>query len=526
MRKVVEVEDGGKKRIVTVASGDMAFLAPLHHMIQDRLVRFGGVLRGDADPASLAGMVRGLDKSEVVVSGDYESATDNFQVRHSRLLLELIRLQSDGIPDGWWSEALHSLTGMLVEDNGSVHFQTNGQMMGNYLSFPLLCLTNLMTIHVAFGTMNAETMVKGGKVKINGDDIVFRCLAREVEVWKRAVAACGLTLSEGKTLVHKRFFSLNSTFFRSDHRGVYLIPVIRSASVLRRDLGDFDSLVARVASTVQGWRGVAKDRLLGACWRRFSVPMGIIGSRGGWGGSLMIHSRPTNHRSLENAGHRFVQREFVTLDPVLRHYRDARTHVKVGGGATRDQGGHPDISAHPSWRTAKSKDYDEPTKDLVTRMFQDWCVKLTWYGERRERFDVTRATPSSPYFRESLVRDRLNIPDAWLREFGPTRVASKEVSARLRKGSVRVEESFMIPDESFYLDNLRIEREPMMWRGGSEKVDNRADTSSVSQLRLPEKGDEIKTYTAAPGSDVYEAAKGGGIILKWVKEARRKSLSK
>jgi hypothetical protein len=120
----------------------------------------------------------------------------------------------------------------------------------------------------------------------------------------------------------------------------------------------------------------------------------------------------------------------------------------------------------------------------------------------------------------------LNIPDAWLREFGPTRVASKEVSARLRKGSVRVEESFMIPDESFYLDNLRIEREPMMWRGGSEKVDNRADTSSVSQLRLPEKGDEIKTYTAAPGSDVYEAAKGGGIILKWVKEARRKSLSK
>jgi hypothetical protein len=44
-------------------------------------------------------------------------------------------------------------------------------------------------------------------------------------------------------------------------------------------------------------------------------------------------------------------------------------------------------------------------------------------------------------------------------DYGETRVASKEVDARLRKGRFRPSDStIMIPDEPFFIEALRIER--------------------------------------------------------------------
>lgn len=119
--------------------------------------------------------------------------------------------------------------------------------MGNLLSFPLLCLTN----YLAFRKAVRWSEVPDSRVRINGDDIAFRSTREVANRWCDAVADSGLTLSKGKTLVHRVFFSLNSTFFRA-RRGAKpsLLPVIRGKTVwgpMSRDEDRKGTLCARMA---------------------------------------------------------------------------------------------------------------------------------------------------------------------------------------------------------------------------------------------------------------------------------------
>jgi len=98
--------------------------------------------------------------------------------------------------------------------------------MGNYLSFPLLCLQN----YLAFKFLVPRP---GVPVKINGDDIVFRARPEEVSQWKSGVISAGLKLSPGKTTINDRWFSLNSTFFTTTTFGPRLAPVVRSTHLFK-----------------------------------------------------------------------------------------------------------------------------------------------------------------------------------------------------------------------------------------------------------------------------------------------------
>jgi hypothetical protein len=98
-------------------------------------------------------------------------------------------------------------------------------------------------------------------LRINGDDIVFRCRPHEYERWKRNVGAAGLTLSAGKTLVDGRFFSLNSAFFEGQRAGAREVPVIRLSWWYDQGLPSGD-VFRRV---VRGWTGESR-RLVGGSW--------------------------------------------------------------------------------------------------------------------------------------------------------------------------------------------------------------------------------------------------------------------
>jgi hypothetical protein len=101
-------------------------------------------------------------------------------------------------------------------------------------------------------------------LKINGDDIVFRCHPSEMEVWKRNVGAAGLTLSEGKTMVDGRFFSVNSAFFEGRFGRVREIPVIRSSWLEGRDGLPTGADFCRF---IRNWK-LESRRLLGGLWLR------------------------------------------------------------------------------------------------------------------------------------------------------------------------------------------------------------------------------------------------------------------
>nr|UYL95460.1 MAG: RNA-dependent RNA polymerase [Changdu Botou tick virus 1] len=227
--RLVAVETGGKWRKITVPSGELSALKPLHQAIYNRLSNFSWLLRGKESVTKFKEFVSVA--GEIFVSGDYESATDFLNSEVSKHCLMSILCRSRQVPTGIVQMAMDSLS-LPVELRGEsgktrVEDQRSGQMMGYLLSFPLLCLINYLTFRYAIR--------RDVPVKINGDDIVFRGTREEYETWQKVVGASGLVLSVGKTMISKRFFTLNSCLFESRRKDVKALPFIRSSALFPKD---------------------------------------------------------------------------------------------------------------------------------------------------------------------------------------------------------------------------------------------------------------------------------------------------
>lgn len=98
--------------------------------------------------------------------------------------------------------------------------QTNGQLMGHVLSFPLLCMINLATLQlankraVAEGLMSQEDSDKVmSRVLINGDDLLFAAPAWFVAYWEKVATSLGLTTTVGKSFSSPTFAMVNNVFY-------------------------------------------------------------------------------------------------------------------------------------------------------------------------------------------------------------------------------------------------------------------------------------------------------------------------
>jgi hypothetical protein len=233
--KVNAIKDGCKLRVVSSASAQQFALAPLHDLIYDQLSKSPWLLRGDAKVNQFKEF--SYCEGEVFVSGDYEGATDNISNEVYRHVLESIQRVSKHVPSTVWDEAQARANSYMTVPGGREGLQRRGQLMGNFLSFPVLCLVNYLTFKWAVG--------RDVPCRINGDDIVFRCRRDEAEKWFSAVGASGLIVSKGKTLVDERFFSLNSTMFRAYPTGrPRMVPFIRAKCLFNK------------AETLQALQGV------------------------------------------------------------------------------------------------------------------------------------------------------------------------------------------------------------------------------------------------------------------------------
>lgn len=239
--KVVCVKTGGKSRIVSVPGIDMNRLRPLHTIFYDHLSRQSWLLRGDATRKRFSDFRR--VPGELFYSGDYESATDNLNTKVQEFILREVLSHCRSVPQGVVDLAVSSLH-MKLKHGSRVVEQRRGQLMGNLLSFPLLCLVNFLAFKYA--------VPRKVPLKINGDDIVFRATREEGERWVSLVGKSGLVLSKGKTMIDPRFFSLNSRFFegtRAARRSCLLVPVIRSKAAF----GCVDEGVLSIGSRFQSF---------------------------------------------------------------------------------------------------------------------------------------------------------------------------------------------------------------------------------------------------------------------------------
>jgi hypothetical protein len=245
--RVGSVVDGCKNRIITYSSLEQCALKPLHDTIYDHLSTQDWLLRGDATARSFRGFTR--RSGEVFVSGDYEAATDNLnQAVYRRCLTRLRELDAQrggGIPASVWDLAMTRVSSFIYNER-MCGVQRRGQLMGSFLSFPILCLVNYLTFK--------WLVPREVPVKINGDDIVFRASPEEAKVWMDGVGASGLVLSKGKTLVNECFFTLNSTPFRGERNRVRLVPFVR-AKALFQTPSTPSQWADQLSSLCVGWNG-------------------------------------------------------------------------------------------------------------------------------------------------------------------------------------------------------------------------------------------------------------------------------
>jgi hypothetical protein len=149
---------------------------------------------------------------------DYSAATDGLSWRYSgeifkwiiALLPEEQRLIAEDVL------APHALHYPIRDSPGCRYFrgyQTNGQLMGSILSFPILCLANLgvylkVTENVQRGWTDAQRL---RHVLVNGDDMLYASSPDLWDVHVDIAGRVGLEMSVGKAYMHETYANINST---------------------------------------------------------------------------------------------------------------------------------------------------------------------------------------------------------------------------------------------------------------------------------------------------------------------------
>jgi len=153
------------------------------------------------------------------VSGDYSAATDNLDIDYTKASFEASLRRAT--PLG--TNVIQILQSVLYEQkitypkkyNIPDFVQKTGQLMGSTLSFPILCIVNLVCYWMALEKhLGRVISLEELPVIVNGDDILFRSSDEFYLVWKASVAAVGFTLSLGKNYVHRSILTVNSQFYR------------------------------------------------------------------------------------------------------------------------------------------------------------------------------------------------------------------------------------------------------------------------------------------------------------------------
>jgi hypothetical protein len=163
----------------------------------------------------------GLDDLVDFVSGDYSAATDNLNIKFTKAAFEasLKRAIKDNPDIAQLADILRSV---LYEQE--IHYpeksdieptmQKNGQLMGSTLSFPILCIVNLVSYWQAMENVYGRKFrFEQLPVIINGDDILFRSNPKIYKEWLRNIAIVGFELSLGKNYVHPKILTINSQIF-------------------------------------------------------------------------------------------------------------------------------------------------------------------------------------------------------------------------------------------------------------------------------------------------------------------------
>lgn len=207
-----------KVRMITVGSGDNWCLKPLQKAMFNTLTLFPCF-----KPCFTPDYDLEIEKMKEIpgkwLSGDYSAATDGMHSQMMSVAIEelcslLETYYPELIPYVLMEASPHSIiypswTGIEPID------QTNGQLMGSLLSFPILSLVNAFTIGKATRKSMSEI-----PALIHGDDVLARLTSDEISRWKTIAPRVGFGLSIGKNYISNTWGSIDSQIFYNGSRSI------------------------------------------------------------------------------------------------------------------------------------------------------------------------------------------------------------------------------------------------------------------------------------------------------------------
>lgn len=194
-----EVMSAGKKRPLVIYDERVDLLGPLHKLMYSHLGKSDWLLCGPPTEKRMSSVCVNACQTSV----DLVAATDGLSHDVAHALLDTAFFSSLKIPRSIRALAKASLSPLVERMDGSRRAVRHGQMMGAYLSFPLLCLQSYCAASWA------ARFDKEARILVNGDDCVISA-AREVSAQEYPP---GFRLNDAKTIRSANVVEVNSTVF-------------------------------------------------------------------------------------------------------------------------------------------------------------------------------------------------------------------------------------------------------------------------------------------------------------------------
>jgi hypothetical protein len=228
--KVARITEAGGK-IRYVSAGDGHCYTALRPLQQAMLKSWKRQPESTMLQDDLLTEVRRIDdevKLPYWCSVDYEAATDLLKRDASfRVLEALLEANVPSSDLAWMSFG----PGVMIMPDKSEFEHIEGQLMGHVLSFPMLCVINLAVYRASISRWCREApssvevwgdttltrleihSILIRNVKINGDDMLFKCTKRMYEIFLSTCTEVGFKISQGKNYLSEKFCMINSQFY-------------------------------------------------------------------------------------------------------------------------------------------------------------------------------------------------------------------------------------------------------------------------------------------------------------------------
>jgi len=324
-----EVATPGKLRPLGIPSVKYDLLGPLHKAIYGHLTSRRWLVHGDVRRHHIRGACVGTTQTSV----DLVNATDGLRLDVTEAILSSILSKTSAVPGLVKEWAHESLSAGILASGEMTGEVSHGQMMGTYLSFPLLCLHS----YCAAKWAARKSQLRG--ILVNGDDTA---ISHDLPLGQYPD---GYEINMKKTMVANNCVELNSTVFLRSGGGWKQVRNLRRGG----GVSDFAGLYHMAQACVKAgpsWVSAFVRSKMGKRWnlsaRDLGLPMNHLlvyhyDRRQRGGGSRVNRPEPvvTDRYRIVSSEPGFAAKVAFSYDlfdngresPVVKEFNPPRSHV-------------------------------------------------------------------------------------------------------------------------------------------------------------------------------------------------------